>query len=107
MFTFWCGETGTDHNKGHLCTYASDYRYLIVQHHNDFMYDINKEIRFGNGGELLILSPGSKIVHGSPKDSGLRYIDDWIIVSGEHISTHLSELRLTMNVSFDIGTHGL
>ncbi|MBQ7821607.1 MAG: helix-turn-helix transcriptional regulator [Clostridia bacterium] len=67
------------------------------------MYDINKEIRFGNGGELLILSPGSKIVHGSPKDSGLRYIDDWIIVSGEHISTLLSELRLPMNVSFDIG----
>jgi len=91
------------HKKGEFCTRrnTTDF-YFISCFSTPFLYESEKELKYGNAGDLLLMPPGIDVYHG-PLSEEEAFINDWIYVSGEDLEKLFAQYPLPQNIATPIG----
>lgn len=103
MIRFIDGDIDTGHQRGKVLFYQNNCNlWLITQHLDDFDYDLDGTQHEGSAGELIIVTPGHKLLHGPKKNAIYGFVDDWIMFEGDGLAELAESIRLPLNIGFDI-----
>lgn len=92
----------TTHQTGEFCRRKKSSYYFFSYFSTPFVYESNGMLKYGNAGDFLITPPDSFIYHG-PQSNEDFFVNDWIYVKGDDLSTLLKEYPLPYNKAFHIG----
>lgn len=77
--------------------------YSIFCFNEPFLYEKDGVLVQGNGGDLLINTPGSIVYHGPLPTAETGFVNDWIYLRGVDITPLVEKYPLPLNTAFHIG----
>lgn len=92
----------TSHQIGEFCKRKTSTYYFIACFSTPFIYESKGRLRTGNTGDFLITPPGSIVYHG-PQSDNECFINDWIYVKGDDLTSLLEQYPIPFNKAFYIG----
>jgi AraC family transcriptional regulator of arabinose operon len=94
--------TSATHKKGEFCNRVTFSHYFISCFLTDYIVEANGALIRGSAGDYIIIEPGQIVYHGSVSDSETGFINDWIYVGGEDLTSLLKRYPLPLGTPFRV-----
>jgi len=86
--------TAFSHKKGEFAPRLRFDIYFFGYFHTDYLYEANGEMHEGHAGDFMIVPPGEIVYHGSRPDAESGFVNDWMHVGGEDLTSLLQKFPL-------------